>query len=239
MHLHWDGNNDSLAERDRSASFGTGATPPTLDRASMLRMEAWLRSPANVPPAYPADRIDAAKAKRGRESYERLCAACHGRDGKDFTGSLVGQVTAIEAVGTDRHRLDSYSPALCSVQNQLYAAYPSERFRRFRKTYGYANQPLDGIWLRGPYLHNGSVPTLRELLEPSSKRRKKFFRGYDVIDHERVGFVSDVREADGRRFFEFDTSRPGNGNGGHEGEAYGTTLSDEDKDAVVEYLKTF
>jgi hypothetical protein len=239
MHLHWDGNNDSLEERDRSASFGTGATPPTLDRDSMRRMESWLRSDANVPPPYPADRIDAARAARGRPIYESLCAKCHGKDGKDFTGEYVGQVTPIEDIGTDRRRLDSYSPELCANQNLLYAAYPSERFQHFRKTYGYANQPLDGIWLRAPYLHNGSVATLRELLEPASKRRAKFFRGYDVYDHVRGGFVSDVREADGRVFFEFDTSLPGNGNRGHEGAAYGTTLPDADKDALVEYLKTF
>ena len=239
MHLHWDGNNDSLEERDRSASFGTGATPPTLDRESMARMEEWLRSAANVPPAYPPERIDAARAARGRPLYESLCAKCHGHDGKDFTGELVGQVTPIEAIGTDRRRLDSYSPELCANQNLLYAAYPSERFRHFRKTFGYANQPLDGIWLRGPYLHNGSVPTLRELLEPASKRRTRFFRGYDVFDHARVGFVSDVREEKGRVFFEFDTALPGNGNQGHEGPAYGTTLPDADKDALVEYLKTF
>ena len=40
------------------------------------------------------------------------------------------------------------------------------KFSHFRKTDGYANMPLDGVWLRAPYLHNGSVPTLRALLFP-------------------------------------------------------------------------
>src|SRR5207249_2075455 len=44
MWLHWDGNNDRLTERDRSAAFGTGATPPTLDRDSLARMEDWIGS---------------------------------------------------------------------------------------------------------------------------------------------------------------------------------------------------
>jgi len=75
-------------------------------------------------------------------------------------------------------------------QGNLYAAFPGERFSHFRKTGGYANLPLDGIWLRAPYLHNGSVPTLRDLLEPAAKRPALFYRGYDVYDPAKVGFVT-------------------------------------------------
>jgi len=96
--------------------------------------------------------------------------------------------------------------------------------------------PLDGLWVRAPYLHNGSVPTLRDLLEPAKARPTAFYRGYDVYDQARVGFVSNVPRADGRDFSKYDTSVPGNGNGGH---VYGTTLSDADKAALVEHLKTF
>jgi hypothetical protein len=63
------------------------------------------------------------------------------------------------------------------------------RFSHFRKTDGYANMPLDGIWLRAPYLHNGSVPNLRALLFPE-ERPAEFFRAYDVYDWANVGFVS-------------------------------------------------
>ncbi len=87
----------------------------------------------------------------------------------------------------------------------LYAAYPDERFSHFRKTDGYANLPLDGIWLRAPYLHNGSVPTVRDLLEPAENRPKVFYRGYDVIDQRRLGFVADVAEEGGRQFFRYET----------------------------------
>ena len=55
------------------------------------------------------------------------------------------------------------------------------KFSHFRKTDGYANMPLDGVWLRAPYLHNGSVPTLRALLFPE-ERPAVFYRGYDVYD---------------------------------------------------------
>lgn len=236
MRLHWDGNNDSIEERNRSAAYGTGATPPTIDRESVQRMKDYIWT--NTPPPWPYG-IDSAMAARGGKIYGEHCAKCHGKSGSNFAGEYVGKVTPIEKIGTDRHRLDSYTEQLCANQNLLYAAYPAERFSHFRKTFGYANQPLDGLWLRGPYLHNGSVPTLRELLEPAANRRVTFYRGYDVIDRERVGFVSDVPAENERKYFLFDTLLPGNGNAGHAGEEYGTNLSADEKDAVVEFLKTF
>jgi hypothetical protein len=124
-------------------------------------------------------------------------------------------------------------------QNLLYAGYGDERFSHFRKTYGYANMPLDGLWLRAPYLHNGSVPTLRDLLEPRDKRPKVFYRGYDVYDPVKVGFVSYVGEENGLPYFKFKTEVEGNSNKGHEGPRYGTELSPQEKAALVEYLKTF
>jgi len=99
---------------------------------------------------------------------------------------------------------------------------------------GYNAQYLDGIWLRAPYLHNGSVPTLRDLLEPVGRRPQIFYRGYDVYDPVRGGFVSTGADAQ-REGTRFDVSQRGNGNGGH---PFGTTLADPDKDALVEYLKT-
>ncbi|HEY1764226.1 MAG TPA: hypothetical protein VGF85_04830, partial [Opitutaceae bacterium] len=128
---------------------------------------------------------------------------------------------------------------LCVNQGQLYVAYPKERFTHFRKTNGYANQPLDGLWLRSPYLHNGSVPTVRDLLEPAAKRPKSFYRGYDVYDPKDLGYVSTVGTEGDRRYFAYDTTLPGNGNFGHEGRYYGTDLSDDDKQALLEFLKTF
>jgi hypothetical protein len=236
MWLHWDGNNNSVEERNRSAAFGTGALPPTLDRASIKRTEDWLLDAKPAPFPYP---IDKALAAKGEPLYVVYCGNCHGKNGSDFTGALVGQITPIGKIKTDRWRLDSYSYDLAANQNLLYAGYPKERFKHFRKTFGYANQPLDGIWLRAPYLHNGSVPTLRDLLEPADKRPPVFYRGYDVYDKKRVGFVSTAAQEKGRKYFRFDSSLPGNGNYGHEGKEYGTDLSAEEKDALVEYMKTF
>ena len=83
------------------------------------------------------------------------------------------------------------------------------------------------------------MPSLRDLLEPAAARPKVFYRGNNLYDPMRVGFVSNVLEEDGKLYFEFDTKLPGNSNVGHEGKAYGTELSADDKSALVEYLKTF
>lgn len=265
MHLHWDGNNDSVEERNRSAAFGTGAVPAVADRPALKVMTDYLRSAANRPPAYPFP-IDASLAARGRTLYGEYCADCHGASGRDFSGGKVGQVDPIEHIRTDPCRLDNYTEQLTREQGNLYAAYPDERFRHFRKTHGYANLPLDGVWLRGPYLHNGSVPTVRDLLEPAARRPVSFWRGDDIVDQQRLGFVSTVPSEGAVAYFRYDTrcvdgaqicaskTNPenlhpgnvcsagpwaGNGNGGHEGLEYGTALPGRDKDAIVEFLKTF
>ncbi len=115
-----------------------------------------------------------------------------------------------------------------------YGAGHFWRLTHFVKQNGYVNVTLEGLWLRGPYLHNGSVPTLADLLEEPAQRPKSFYRGYDVLDPEKVGFVSQGPEAE-RIGFRYDTSVAGNSNGGH---LWGTTLSADDKRAMVEYLKT-
>jgi hypothetical protein len=104
----------------------------------------------------------------------------------------------------------------------------------FVKQNGYVNVPLEGLWLRGPYLHNGSVPTLADLLADPAQRPKVFFRGDDVLDPAKVGFVSQGPEAE-RIGFRYDTSVAGNSNAGH---LWGTTLGADDKRAMIEYLKT-
>ena len=74
------------------------------------------------------------------------------------------------------------------------------------KKLGYCSPPLDGLWMRAPYLHNGSVPTLRDLLTIPVARPSVFWRGYDVYDYQNVGFVSQGAEAERegfRAFFKF------------------------------------
>jgi hypothetical protein len=214
------------------------------------------------PPAYPYP-IDSSLAAQGKPVYEKYCARCHGTSQPPFrsheptngecespgTGAeCVGTVVPIDKIGTDPNRLNSYTWLLAVNQSTLYADYEKDwgfnqpypqRFHLFRKTNGYAGMPLDGIWLRAPYLHNGSVPNLRELLEPSTLRTKLFYRGNDVFDPLNVGFVSNVASQGEQQFFRFDTAQRGNGNQGHEGAAYGTELPANEKRALLEYLKTF
>ena len=245
MQLHWDGNNTSVNERNLSAAFGTGAYPPTLDPPRVERTAKWLLTAKPMPYPYP---IDSALAQQGAPIYAEYCAACHGQRDAPFHGEYVGKVVPIEKIGTDRSRLDSYTYLVAANQSTLYAGFEKDwgfradypqRFSHFHKTQGYANSPLDGIWLRAPYLHNGSIPNLRELLESSTQRSKTFFRGDDVYDPENVGFVSDIASQDGRTYFSYDTASPGNGNHGHEGAMYGTELPPGEKRALLEYLKTF
>ena len=78
------------------------------------------------------------------------------------------------------------------------------------------------------------MPTLADLLAAPADRPKLFYRGYDLFDPEKVGFVSQGPEAE-QTGFRYDISVPGNGNGGH---LWGTTLTPGDKRAMLEYLKT-
>ena len=226
MWLHWDGNNNSVEERNRSAAIGAGASEESLDVPSMERIADWIAE--LPPPAFPEDKINRAKAAAGEVVYAQHCTSCHA-----FDGAQVGQVVAIQDIGTDPERLNSFTPELAAKMNTLGTGRPW-KFSNFQKTHGYANMPLDGVWLRAPYLHNGSVPTLRDLLAPPAERPTVFYRGYDVYDYENLGFVSSGPEAE-TAGFRFDTRERGNGNQGH---LYGTTLSKEQVDALLEYLKT-
>jgi mono/diheme cytochrome c family protein len=253
MQLHWDGNNRSLAERNLSAALGAGVTPETTDHAAIERVADWLE---DLPPPAPAlaaqHRPEQALLEQGRKVYAQACFACHGgrsddvdRNGRyraepyDFGGEALGTVTPIDVIGTDRGRFDSYTEAFAANQRRFFAGTPY-RFRHFEKTDGYANHPLDGLWLRAPYLHNGSVPTLADLLEPPAARPTAFLRGSDQPDRTKGGFEAPACDPRAplapEEGFCFDTALPGNSNGGH---LWGTELPSADKAALLVYLLTF
>ena len=223
--LHWDGNNNLVEERNKSAAIGAGATPESLDVAALGRIEEWIMD--LKAPAFPASRIDQTRAARGKPVYDNACASCH-----EFGAEKIGQVTPIAEIGTDPERLRSFTPETAARMNTLGEGYPW-KFSHFRKTEGYANMPLDGLWLRAPYLHNGSVPTLRALLWPET-RPAEFYRAYDVYDWANVGFVSTGPDAQ-REGVRFDTKEKGNSNVGH---TYGQELPADQREDLLEYLKT-
>jgi len=103
----------------------------------------------------------------------------------------------------------------------------------------YKARSLNGIWATAPYLHNGSVPTLYDLLLPKrgpkdsadgEYRPDKFQVGSREFDPDKVGLISSGYSA-----FTFDTSQRGNSNAGH---AYGTGLDKENRLDLLEYLKS-
>ncbi len=98
----------------------------------------------------------------------------------------------------------------------------------------YKARPLNGIWATAPYLHNGSVRTMRQLLMPADRRDPTFKVGTREFDPDDIGFSNDGA-------FTLDTSLPGNSNAGHDGPRYGTDAlaNDEERmNALLEYLKT-
>lgn len=105
----------------------------------------------------------------------------------------------------------------------------------------YKARPLDGIWATAPYLHNGSVPNLYELLSPAAERSETFYLGSRLFDPERVGYQTGKIKGG----FELDTRKAGNSNKGHEfrngprGKGIlGPALTDEERMALIEYLKS-
>ena len=243
MNLHWDGNNASLKERNLSAALGAGVTPESVRHRSIERVAEWLEDLRPPPSPYTKD-LDLDQVARGKSIYQRECADCHGyQDGTKyvFEGARLGSIEPIAYIGTDRGRLDSYTSLMEKFQkDQLFCNSPRHRFRHFKKTGGYANLPLDGLWLRAPYLHNGSVPTLRDLLAPPADRPARFLRGRIELDPEKGGFKSPACDAATKPGVLaeacFDTTRPGNSNNGH---TYGTDLPEESKNDLLQYLLTF
>jgi hypothetical protein len=122
----------------------------------------------------------------------------------------------------------------------------------------YRARPLNGVWATAPYLHNGSVPSLRWMLTPAAERPKQFCMGFRDFDPEQVGFRVEAHEAPKCKTGEtlFSATSPGspvdgNSNLGHSLEAppgegphehkkgvIGRLLSDEERKDLIEYLKT-
>jgi Cytochrome c len=156
-------------------------------------------------PPYPLE-WNQSLVEAGKRLFDRHCAECHASDGKSH-----GHEIPIAEIGTDRE-----------LANRRNAG-------------GYIAGSLDGLWMRGPYLHNGSVPSVGDLFKLPAQRPATFYRGNNLLNQQDLGFVSDLAQEKGLHFAFFDTRQPGNSNTGH---TYGTELSDEDKKAILEYLKT-
>jgi mono/diheme cytochrome c family protein len=190
-------------------------------------------------PRYPFA-IDAELAGRGKAVFEKTCSACHGTYGDE--ASYPNLLVDLDTVGTDpAYARQSYADAdrfmdwfNRSWYGELASARPAP---------GYIAPPLDGIWATAPFLHNGSVPSVATLLD-SARRPTYWLRDFDApqFDEDTLGW--NYRSlSTGKQGIEdpverkrlYDTTLPGYSNSGHR---FGDGLSDDDRRAVIEYLKT-
>ena len=250
---HADSNTNSVMQRDIAQAVALGGfVDPETKQSSLLPRNIWrleeimrtMKSPA-WPEAHFGP-LDEDKVARGQALFAQLCQECH--------TSYDGFLMTPEAVGTDPNRAESvlrdqdgvpFYDALVkeveALENTVYtqAGISQEEIDKhnyngppeWRGTGKYQSRPLDGIWSTAPYLHNGSVPTLYDLLLPADQRPASFQLGDRNYDPKKVGYVTEVENPR----FTFQNTSVGGANSGHE---YGVDLSDEERWDLVEYLKS-
>lgn len=191
-------------------------------------------------PKYPFA-VDAKKAAPGRVLFEKNCASCHGTYGEKPT--YPNKVIELAEIGTDDKRAKNIGPKFADAYNASWFA-KEDGLKEISVNPGYQAPPLDGVWATAPYFHNGSVPTLAGVLNSKARPKvytRSFKTGEDDYDKQAVGWkVTEVNPPDAKASgFErrkvYDTTQPGRGNGGH---TFGDDLSETERMAVIEYLKS-
>ncbi len=178
--------------------------------------------------------IDQQKATEGKAIYEVNCSRCHGSstNKNDYPNLFV----SLESIGTDPALVSTNFayPQLLEWYNTSWFSKPPFAAKLIAKQ-GYIAPPLDGVWATAPYLHNGSVPTLEDLLN-SSQRPKIWKRTFNFNDYDfkKVGWNYETLTSK-KDTKTYDTSIKGYGNQGH---IYGDKLSVSERTNLIEYLKT-
>jgi len=194
--------------------------------------------------------LDADLAVTGREVFEANCSACHGRYATDTDGKrrpdddvYPNRLVPIEVLGTDPTLVEQAH----SAEGAAYADWFNRSWYGELSTAaagpGHVAPPLDGIWATGPFLHNGSVPSVRALLDSETRparwstvpRDASDPGSYDTVNlgWQHVSDASTLAQQEPKRVY--DTSRPGHAASGHR---FGDHLTGDERDAVIEYLKT-
>jgi hypothetical protein len=226
--VHWDGNTRSPIARNLLASLGLGA--PMHGKHGDLEFAMVKRqtdlSEAIRPPKYPFP-ITRDMATRGEKHFQADCFSCHGGVESD------SRLHSIAEVGTDPVRASMFTEKLAEGFNKFLAdletdGYVPPKEYGVRSTGKYWAPTLSGVWARSPFLHNGSVRTMQELLTAPEQRAKTFHRGSRMYDEEALGYTNEGA-------YVLDTSTSGNANTGHD---YGTKLARDEKRDLIEYLKT-
>ncbi|MDP3766410.1 MAG: cytochrome c, partial [Dehalococcoidia bacterium] len=206
--VHWDGNTQSPIGRNLLASLGLGA--PLVGKRGHLDFAMVARqtelSEKIRAPRYPFT-VDQAAARRGAALYQARCASCH--EGPESDARL----HAPEAVGTEPSRARLFTQTQAERLNTFLAELEIPGYRPsgvsgIRGTQKYWAPGLAGVWARAPYLHNGSVRTIQELLTPPAARAKSFRRDSQRYDTGRLGYIDEGP-------YVLDTTTPGNSNAGH------------------------
>jgi hypothetical protein len=245
-HANWDGNQGAS-----SRTLASGASATGDPRMVNVR----IHEPLNPfidnlpPPPYPFGSVDLTRAREGKEIFRTTCAGCHRpRNQTIYPLSKLGVDPNRTMVNTSvsRYGLAALVVEACSIYGLNHQGQPGadwcvpkgdwqarldEYFRDTPRrvaegTNGYKADTLRGIWAQSPYLHNGSVPTLGQLMCPST-RPVRFLRGNLSYDEALVGF--EWAEKPRARYSphetmlvkEYDTTIPGKANTGH---AFGADL---------------
>lgn len=214
-----------------------GVSPETAEKYIPQAQDAMHFAATLKTQPFPGE-INAALAKDGETLFNQQCASCHGS--YDAKG-LKEFPNIITTIGSDTLRMNIL------IQAQTDKAINQSNMGKYIRAVepkGYVAPPLSGIWATAPYFHNGSIPTLYHLFNPDT-RPEKFYLGGQKLNFDLVGI--DGQLAEGIWTYPedytpwstpalFDTSKPGHGAQGHEAEF--EALSDDDKTALIEYLKT-
>jgi mono/diheme cytochrome c family protein len=243
---------NGMARGDHRGTMELATSVCVDDLEQAERVDAWFKDiqafiSTLQAPRYPRS-IDAELARAGHSVYERDCAGCHGKYAEDpdddAHDSYPNLLIPLDVVGTDPAvaRAAVSQPDLLAWYNgsfygKVTPIVPDDPFL------GYVPPPLDGIWATPPYLHNGSVPSVELVL--NSKARPAVWKRVDYdtthIDEDSLGwpFVAlDYPQAEApadEQKYVYDTSYFSQSNRGH---TFGDHLSDGERRAVIEYLKT-
>jgi len=239
--------------RDLAVALGSGAAwdPNTFASTVRPREIAGAEQLAEkiASPAWPEDllgKIEKPRAEHGKAVFEKGCASCHGgsaaaRGVAKSAGTDPVRAALLGRKVGDRPLSEALGDALGKLEDKTGEATSSDGGAvGWRTTGRYVARPLTGVWATAPYLHNGSVPSLRDLLQPAARRPKTFVVGSREYDPATLGLAAtapgEVRaQVSAPAPFTFDTVKEGNSNAGHE---FGTDLADTDKRDLLEYLKT-
>jgi hypothetical protein len=191
------------------------------------------------PPIYPFA-IDSELSYQGKLLFEKQCSGCHGT--YDLQGTYPNLLIGLDIIGTDpAYALQSYAES-DRFMDWFNRSWYGE-ISKARPALGYIAPPLDAVWATAPFLHNGSVPTVEALLD-SSKRPNYWTRDFDSPEFDRNALGWKYRilsqgksnaKSSGERKHIYDTTLVGYSKKGH---LFGDNLSNTERRAIIEYLKT-